>query len=1075
LYRPLSIDERTIEDDRQQVANDDADLTEIEGVVSAVRELWSVRRGDTLVFLPTERDIRETAEALEAASLTADILPLFSRLSGADQMKVFHPDGKRARIILSTNVAETSVTVPGIQYVIDTGLARMSRYSTRTKVQRLPIEPISQASADQRKGRCGRISEGICVRLYSEKELLERPRYTDPEILRTNLASVILQMKWLRLGRIEDFPFIDPPDYRQIRDGLATLHELGAIDDKENLTEIGKRLAKLPVDPRVGRMIVGGQDEGCLAELLVIASALSVSDVRERPADMQDAADQSHAKFKDDQSDFISMLKLWRTMRREQTDLSNNQFRKWCRANFVSYMRFREWTDIHHQLCDMLQVRPWVDRSNAIRPVAQTEADPFPAVIRDKVHRALLPGLLGNVAMKVDAAGYVGARGTKLNVWPGSALFKSRPLWIMAAELVETTRLYARTIAPVKIEWIERVARHLVKRTHAEPHWVKQTAHVHAFEKVTLYGLPLVARRSVHYGPIDPYTSRQMFIHHALVENDFRTDHPSILKNRAQQAMIESWQRKLRRNDLLTDAGTRFAFFDARVPEHVYSGPAFEDWARRGRGSNSYDLEFRDIDLFRGLVPSPVRSIDEARKSITESHPDEMQLDGIKLPLQYKFDPGEEDDGVTAIVPLNALSQIPDARAEWVVPGWVTEKIEALIRSLPKKLRTLFVPVNESAQQVAQKLPPFGVGSFVDQVAGVLWKMRGQTVTRSDFQSDTIPPHLSMNFRVVGREGEVLAESRDLGGLRIKLGQQVRQAFSSLSDPRYTRDGLTLWNIGDLPEKVAVEHAGAILQGYPALIDQGDTVSLRLLDSPESSEKLMPSGLRKLFMLQTARELKNTLRDLPRLEQLRLNYRPFGTGEEMLADLTLLTADRAFFTDSSPVRTHDAFAARAGAAWRRLFEVSRALGTLLDEILTRYRDLQPILTRDYPPLLIDSIDDMRQQFRMLLPKRFLSVIPASKLEQLPRYLRGIDIRLKRLTNAGLAKDLQALGIIRPLIQQYHDQRRKHAQRGLIDPALEEYRWLLEEFRLQLFAQEIKTLVPVSEKRLEQAWEGVKRG
>ena len=1101
LYRPLSVDERSVEDDFAQAARDDADLTEIEGIVGAVRELWSsppspsgergYGRGDTLVFLPTERDIRDTAEALENANLSADILPLFSRLSAADQMKVFHPDGKRARIILATNVAETSVTVPGIRYVIDTGLARLSRYSTRTKVQRLPIEPISQASADQRKGRCGRVSEGVCVRLYSEKELSERPRFTDPEILRTNLASVILQMKWLRLGRIEDFPFIDPPDYRQIRDGLSTLHELGAVDDKENLTDIGKRLAKLPVDPRVARMIVGGQDEHCVEPILIIAAALSVSDVRERPGDLSDAADQAHAKFRDEQSDFISILKLWRSIKHEQAELSNNQFRKWCKSNFISYMRFREWTDIHHQLANSQHIKPWSDHAGAVRPIAQDSAEPFPPALRDKVHRALLPGLLGNLAMKADAASYTGARGTKFGVWPGSALFRSRPPWIMAAELVETMKLYARTVAPVRVEWIERYARHLVKLTHFEPHWHSQTAHVHAFEKVSLYGLLLVPKRSVHFGPIDPFTSRQLFIHHALVENDFRTDHPSILKNRQQISLVESWQRKLRRNDLLTDNATRYAFFDARVPEHIYSGPTFDEWTKRGRGSNSHDLELRDIDVFRGLEsktgispvsginatgPTPVlqRNIADAKLRITRDFPDSLELEGIKLPLQYKYEPGEDDDGVTAIVPLNALSQIPDARAEWLVPGMVTEKVEALIRSLPKKLRTLFVPANESAMKVVAKLPPFGVGSFVDQVAGILWKMSGETVTRGDFQFDSVPPHLSMNFRVMGANEDVLAESRNLADLRIKLGQKVRRAFSSLSDPRYTRDALTQWDFGDLPERVAVEHSGALLHGYPTLIDQGETVSLRLLDSEESSAAMMSAGLRKLFMVQTAREIKTTLRDLPRLDTLRLNYRPFGTGDELLNDLTLLTADRAFFGETGVVRTQDEFARRAGAAWKRLFEVSRTLGKAVEEIIERHKAVASVLARNYPPLLLDSIEDMRQQLKLLLPKRFLTALPSSKLEHLPRYLRGIDVRLTRLTNAGLMKDLQGMGVIRPLMEKYLDQARRHAQRGVIDPALDEYRWMLEEFRIQLFAQEIKTAVPVSEKRLEQAWAVVKK-
>lgn len=1099
IYRPLSVDERSNDDADTSFVTDDADLTEIQGIQNAIGELWSLPSGpgDTLVFLPTERDIRETAEALEQSGLQADILPLFSRLSLSDQMRVFHPDGKRPRIILSTNVAETSVTVPGIRYVVDVGLARISRYNARTRVQRLPIEPISRASADQRKGRCGRVSEGVCVRLYSESDYLGRPPFTDPEILRTNLASVILQMKWLRLGTVQEFPFIDPPDYRQVRDGLTTLHELGAIDEKEDLTPIGRRLARLPVDPRIGRMIVSAQDENCLEEVLVIAAALSVSDVRERPMEAQDAADQAHAKFKDDQSDFISLLKLWYGMHQRQAELSNNQFRKWCRANFLSYMRYREWVDIHQQLCQMMQVRPWEDRSGSIRPIAKPGTEWLSQTVRDRIHRALLTGLLSHLAVKVDASGYTGARGSKVQLWPGSALFKARPSWVMAAELVETTRLYARTIGPVRTEWIERVASHLLTRSYSDPHWHEATACVRAYEKVMLFGLVLVERRPVHLGPIDPVTSRQVFIQHALVENDFRTDHPALLKNRERIRWIESWQRKLRRQDLLTDAGTRFAFFDARIPHHVYSGSTFDKWSRRGRGSNSHELELGDEHLFRGIesagsktgpdrsTPDPdvgtsvenwpsLKTIAETSRWVQMSFPDTWEVEGMKLPLVYKDEPGEEDDGITVVVPLNALSQIPDTRSEWLVPGMVRAKIDALIRSLPKKLRTMFVPVNETAERVERSLGGFGVGSLTDQVAGVLWKMSGQPVRREDFQTESIPPYLKMNFRVVGSRSEVLAESRDLIQLRAKLGQKLRQTFSTLPDPTYTRDNLTQWDFPDLPERVTVEHSGAILQGYPTLIDQGTSVSLRLLDSAETSAALMPAGLRRLFMVQTSKELRQVLRDLPGLEQLRLNYHPFGTGEELMEDLMSLTADRSFFAGSPAVRTRNDFAHQAGQAWKRLYEVSRSLGKLSGEILELYRRLDPVLQRDYPPLLVESIDDMRCQLRMLMPRRFLTVLPAEKLELLPKYLRGIDLRLTRLTNAGLARDLNGLTVIRPLVQQYLDRRKKQAQRGMTDPVLEEYRWLLEEFRIQLFAQELKTSVPVSIKRLEQVWQRVKQ-
>ncbi|MDB5326494.1 MAG: ATP-dependent helicase HrpA, partial [Phycisphaerales bacterium] len=995
----------------------------------------------------------------------------------------------------------------------------------RTKVQRLPIEAISQASANQRQGRCGRVAPGVCVRLYSEKDFSERPQYTEPEILRTNLASVILQMIWLRLGRIEDFPFIDPPDGRQIRDGLATLHEIGAIDDEENLTPIGQRLARLPVDPRVGRMIVGGQDELCVEDVLVIAAALSTQDVRERPSDQQDAADQAHAKFKDDQSDFITILKLWRALRQKQAEVSNSQFRKWCRSNFVSYLRYREWTDVHAQLRELGEGnvgharRPRnTDRSQAIRPVAAIEADEFDLRRRDAIHRALLGGLLGNVAFKADQAGYVGARGIKLGIWPGSTLFKSRPPWIMSAELVETTRLYARTVAPIKPEWIERAAKHLVKRTYTDPHWVKQNAHVHAFEKVLLWGLILVPRRSVHFGPVDSVQSRQIFIQHALVLNEMGTDHPAVLSNRERIAEIERWQEKLRRRDLLSEQAARFEFFDKVVPPQVFSGPTFTAWTKRGQGSNWHELELTDEVLFRTgvidelvaatpaspssgtLPPQATRISGEAtqalqlqktaalRAKLNADFPDTLTVAGAKLPLEYHFEPGEDHDGVTVVTPLTMLSQIRDERAEWLVPGFVREKIDTLIRSLPKRLRTLFVPVSETVDTVIKKLGPFGVGSFDDAVAGILWKLHGQPVTRADFQAENIPPHLRLNVRVLDAAGVVLAEGRDLAALRGKLGQQVAESFTSLADPKFTRDDLKRWDFGDLPPRVEVEQHGIKLFGYPALVETADKVSLRLLDSQATADRAMPGGLRRLFMIETAREIKNALRDLPGLESLRLSYRPFGTGDELMEDLTRVTADRAFFAGSAAapgvpvpsaivssggVRTQAAFAQRAGDAWGRLHETSRHLGRLLTDILARHRTLTALLHKDFAPLLVDSVDDMRQQLNRLLPKRFLSTLPGEKLEHLPRYLRAIEVRMTKLSNAGLSRDLTGMAALRPLQRQYDDAVRTHARRGVIDPALQDYRWLLEEFRISTFAQDVKTIVPVSPRRMEEAWKLVR--
>jgi ATP-dependent helicase HrpA len=891
------------------------------------------------------------------------------------------------------------------------------------------------------------------VRLYAEADYAGRPPFTDPEILRTDLASVILQMKWLRLGRIEEFPFLEPPDFRQIRDGLNTLHELGAIDEQENLTPIGKRLARLPVDVRVARMIVGGQDEDCLADVLIIAAALSTQDVRDRPSDAQDAADQSHAKYRDDGSDFVSILKLWHALRARQRELSSNQFRKWCKANFISYLRFREWTDVHQQLRETLDAKPARSRGPAVRHsaiVKQAGDDPYPQHERDRLHRALLTGLLSNVAMKNETGAYTGARQTKLAIWPGSALFKARPLWVMGAELVETGRLYARTVAPVRPEWIERAAAHLVKKTHTDPRWHAASGHVLASEKVMLFGLILVPKRNVHYGPIDPVQSRQLFIQHALVDGDFRSDHPAVLQNRKAVLDIQAWQRKLRRNDLLGDTGLRYAFFDQRVPPEVVSGPAFVQWTRRGQGSNWHELELTDAELLRPQAVSGLTTL----------------LRG------------------TGFQPVSAAPQPNPPAAEHGLETHATAntrailaplKVDALIRSLPKRLRTLFVPVNESARKITAKLPAYGTGSLLEAVAGLLWNASGQKITRDDFQMEQIPPHLFMRFRVQDAEGRALQEGRDLAAIRERMGQKVRESFTALADVRYTKDDVKEWSFGDLPPSVELDLHGVRVLGYPTLIEQGEKLSLRLLDSPEVSAKFMPAGLRRLFMIEAAREIKTALRDLPNIESLRLNYAPFGTGDDLFAGLALVTATRAFLPRDGDVRTKAKFAERAGAAWRRLYEESRAVGKLVGEILDRYRALAPLLHKNYPPLLVDSIDDMRRQFTALLPKQFLKEIPFNKLEDLPRYLRGIDVRLARLANAGLSKDLSGLSVIRPLQQQYDAAARRAEQRGQVDPVLDEYRWLLEEFRLSLFAQEIKTAVPVSPKRLAQVWEAVRVG
>ena len=1068
VYRPLRSDDP-----------DEADIDELDGITSALLDLQRDSTGDTLVFLPTERDIRDTADALEKnPGVDAEILPLFSRLAGEQQMKVFRESGRR-RVILSTNVAETSVTVPGIRYVIDTGVARISRYAPRTKVQRLPIEPISRASADQRKGRCGRIGPGVCIRLYSQDEFEARPAYTDPEIVRTNLASVILQMMSLGFGDIQSFPFIDPPDYRAVRDGYATLHEIGAIDEQNRLTKLGRHIASLPVDPRLARIIVAGEDEECLDDVLVLASFLSAADPRERPLDKQQQADTAHAQFRDGESDFITILKLWRLLKDKQRELSSNQFRRFAKANFISYARVREWQDVHQQLRDTASddrratgrrhhnPRP---PSVPVRPRAIIKAaiqgqgeDAFDATQRDAIHRALLAGLLSNVGMKVDGFQYQGPRGIKFGVFPGSVLFKNKPQWVTSAELVETTRLYARTCAPVRPEWVERLAAHLVKRTYNDPQWQQPTANVIAYERVTLWGLILVQRRMVQFGQIDPATSRELFIHHALVHHEFRTDDPALLANRQLVEQVEQWQHKARRHDLLNTPQERYAFYDSRIPPFVWSGPTFDQWRKRGNGSNNAALHMTQANVLRPDV-DPITDAD---------YPATLQLSNARVPLRYLYDPGEDADGLTAIVPIQSLADVPDARVEWLAPGYLPVKVEELIRSLPKRLRTRFVPVAETLAKVLKLLPPFGVGSLQEAVAAALWKISGEPITRDDFQPDQLAPWLSMNFRVLDDQGAKLAQGRNLLELRARLGQSIRRSFATYTDPRYTKDDLRTWDFGDLPQRVVFDHHGVTVYGYPTLVEEADKVNLRLLDSPATSARLMRYGLLRLFIQQTQKEITTTLRDLPGDESMRLRYKPFGPGEELGGDLVRLIADRAFFPVPDDVRSKDRFNAHATIAWRSLYETSREMGRVVGDALEQYHAVALLLGREYPPLLRHAADDMRDQLSYLLPRRFLHHVPPGQLVHMPRYLRGIAMRQQKLMNAGLKKDATAQAQVQPLWERWKQKHAANAKRGLVDPAVVEFRWLLEEFRISLFAQELKTAAPVSLKKLETVWQTVR--
>jgi ATP-dependent helicase HrpA len=1073
-YRPLKSDDP-----------EEEDIEQVHGIVAAVEELARLGWGDVLVFLSGEREIRETAEELRKHHPPqTEILPLYARLSGAEQSRIFQPHGRR-RIVLATNVAETSLTVPGIKYVIDAGYARISRYSPRTKVQRLPIEVISQASADQRKGRCGRVSEGVCIRLYSEEDFASRARFTEPEILRTNLAAVILQMKTARLGEIEQFPFLERPDSRLIRDGYLTLHELGAVDDENELTEIGRQLGRLPVDPRVGRMILAADKENCLSEVLIIAAALSVQDPRERPVELAAVADEAHKQFIDENSDFLGYLKIWDFFREKSKHLSNNQQRRQCKQQFLSYLRLREWHEVHQQLHAVVTEMGWKPNHNEAHA--------------DRIHRSLLTGLLSNVGNKTETSEYAGLRGAKFNLFPGSVLFSQRPKWVMSAELVETNRLYARTVAKVMPEWIERAAAHLIKRTYSDPQWSSQRGDVIAGERVSLKGLILVPHRTVCYGPIDPRTAREVFIHSALVEGDFRCGGEFLKHNLNLLHEIKRLEAKTRRRDLLAEPAQRFAFYHSRIPMGIFNSPLFEKW-RKAVEPDEPRLLFMDLlDIARA----------EVREIPAGDFPDEIAVGNLKIELTYVHDAARADDGITANVPLAILNQLPAGPFDWLVPGWLEEKVIELIRTLPKAIRTKLVPAPDAAAKalaaIRSSLPSstFDVqrstfelkrtsnfelrtsnvevnlanlpgetdfdrsAPFLAVIAHQLGKLIGETIPLGSFDVAALPNWLKMNFRILDAAGKSIAMGRDLVALRNELGVKARESFAALPPPEFTRNGLKSWDFGDLPERIEIQRGSAAFSGFPALIDNKQSVGIRVLDSREASLLANRAGVRRLFMLQLNHEMKQLVRDFEHVDQMSLLYKPLGSWSELKEELLSAAFDRSLFDPAEDIRSREVFVNRAQDAWRRLTTASRQLNKVTYEILQAFGQINTALDREYPPLLLASIQEMRDQLRKLMPKNFLSATPPDWLQHLPRYLQAIEIRHRKLMNAGLPRDQEVAGIIRPLSAAYTQRRTAHAARGFHDPELTRLWWMLQELRVSLFAQELKTAFPISVQRVEK--------
>jgi ATP-dependent helicase HrpA len=1026
---------------------DEEDFDLQQAIVDAVDELSLAGGGDVLVFLPGEREIREAAEGLRKHHPPhTEILPLFGRLSAAEQERVFKLHGGR-RIVLATNVAETSLTVPGIRYVVDTGLARVKRYSYRNKVEQLHVENISQAAAKQRAGRCGRVASGVCIRLYAEKDFDLRPAFTDPEVLRSSLASVILRMKALGLGEVEQFPFIDAPAPKAIQDGYALLAELGAVDEKQALTEVGRQLARLPLDPRIGRMVLAARSENALEEVLIIASGLSVQDPRERPADRAGAADEAQKRFDDEKSDFLSWLKLWKFFEDAvEHRKSGRKLHQACREHFLSFNRMREWRDIHGQLKETIAELDW--------RISGTPAN------YAQIHSSLLAGLLGNVGMKAEEGNYLGARGIRFWVHPGSGVGRKAGRWVMAAEITETTRLYARCVATIEVEWLERIGSHLVKRHQYEPHWEKTPARVAAFERATLYGLPLYTNRRVHYGPMDPGESRKIFIRQALVEGEYESRAPFFLHNRKLVREIEQLEHKSRRPDVLVDDELIYAFYDSVIPEGMHNGADFDRWRREAETKDAKLLFLRREDLMRH----------EAAGITTAQFPHQLEMAGRSLPLEYHHDPGAPRDGVTLTAPLVALNQIDASSCDWLVPGLLREKIMRLAKSLPQKIRNKLGPLPEFADAFLSASEARDV-PLARAIARYARRELNVEVPPEGFRLETIPAHLSMNFLVVDEHGRQLAMGRNLAQLRSELGERAVEQFAELAKTDVQSAKFTGWDFGDLEEVMEIRRGTQTLIGHPALTDRGQFVTLEVLDSPERARETHRAGLRRLFTLQLKDQARYVEKNLPGLQAMTLQFAPFGDAAELREQILAAAFDRACMQEPLP-RTRAEFDRRREEARSRVTllaqEIARLIGTILAEHTGLQKKLQS-LSKVFP----EACADVQESVAGLLSRRFIGQTPYDRLQHFPRYLKAASLRLDKL-RADPRRDARLSAELAPLLAQWRREQARQAKSGAHDPQIGQFRWLLEELRVQLFAQELRTPVPVSAKRLSKMWQTMNR-
>ncbi|ENM3916027.1 ATP-dependent RNA helicase HrpA [Vibrio cholerae] len=1038
-YRPLAGDDDS-ESDRDQ----------LEGIFQAVDELCDEGLGDILIFMNGEREIRDTADALSKRNLRdTEIVPLYARLSASEQNKIFQPHAGR-RIVLATNVAETSLTVPGIKYVIDPGTARISRYSYRTKVQRLPIEPISQASANQRKGRCGRTEEGICIRLYSEEDFLSRPEFTDPEILRTNLASVILQMTALGLGDIEAFPFVEAPDKRNIQDGVRLLEELGAINDqikdpKKRLTESGKQLARLPIDPRLARMVLEASKLGCLKEVMIIASALSIQDPRERPSDKQQSADDKHRRFNHEDSDFLTFVNLWHYIGQQQKALTSNQFRRQCKLDYLNYLRVREWQDVYTQLHQ--STREMGFKLN-------DEPGSYHAV-----HSAILVGLLSHIGMKDQEKNeYHGARNARFNIFPASGLFKKQPKWVMSAELVETSKLWARVVAKIEPDWIEPLAKHLIKRSYSEPHWSKKNAAVMAYEKVMLYGIPIVPKRLVNYGTIDPVLSREIFIRSALVEGDWETKHAFFKQNRALLAEVEELEHKSRRRDILVDDEELFQFYDQRVGTEVVSGRHFDAWWKTASRKTPDLLSFEKEMLFKGDA-SHITDLD---------YPNFWHQGNLKLKLSYQFEPGENSDGVTVHIPLPILNQVEPHGFDWQIPGLRHELVVSLIKSLPKTLRKNFVPAPNYADAFLARVTPFEM-PLLDAMEKELRRMTGVTVLREDWKLDQLPAHLKITYRAVDHRNRKLNESCDLHELKESLKEKVQETLSQVADDDIEQRDLHTWSFGELPKVYQQKRGGFEVRAYPALVDKKDSVEIKLFETEQEQLSAMRAGQRRLILLNVPSPIKYLHANLPNKSKLGLYFNPYGKVLDLIDDCIACGVDKLIEERGGMVWEPQAFEALKEHVRAELGDTVVEIAKQVETILTTAYNINKRLKGKVDFTMAFALSDVKAQIEGLIFSGFATECGWKRLPDILRYMRAIERRMEKLP-VDPNKDRLHMLKIESVANKYKELLNKIPKGMAIPDNVREIRWMLEELRVSYFAQQLGTPYPVSDKRIINAIE-----